>query len=87
MDFVYLWNSFWVEKMEEGGFKVWVGLLFFFIFLMYGIVVVGIICLYIYFTYGVDGAFEKKCYINKFFISFNLILCVIVLVLVIYFKI
>lgn len=52
MDFVYLWNSLWVEKMEEIGFKVWVGFFFFFIFLMYGIVLVGIVCLYIYFIYG-----------------------------------
>lgn len=87
VDFAHSWNSSWVEKMEEGGSKVWAGLLLFFTFLMYGTAVAGIICLYIYFTHGVESAPEKKCHTNKFFISFNLILCVIASALAIHPKI
>lgn len=87
VDFAHSWNSSWVEKMEETGSKVWAGLLLFFTFLMYGIAVAGFVCLYIYFTHGKDSAPEKKCHTNKFFISFNLILCVIASVLAIHPKI
>lgn len=87
VDFAHSWNSSWVEKMEETGSKVWAGLLLFFTFLMYGIAVAGFVCLYIYFTHGLDSAPEKKCHTNKFFISFNLILCVIASVLAIHPKI
>lgn len=87
VDFAHSWNSSWVERMEETGSKVWAGLLLFFTFVMYGIAVAGIVCLYIYFTHGKEGAPEKKCHTNKFFISFNLILCVIASALAIHPKV
>lgn len=87
VDFAHSWNSSWVEKMEETGSKVWAGLLLFFTFLMYGTAVAGIVCLYIYFTHGQEGAPEKKCHTNKFFISFNLILCIVASFLAIHPKI
>lgn len=71
--------------MEETGSKVWAGLLLFFTFVMYGIAVAGIVCLYIYFTHGKEGA--SDCHTNKFFISFNLILCVIASALAIHPKV
>ena len=70
VDIAHTWNSDWVERMEETGSKVWAGMLLFFTFLMYGLALAGIVCLYVYFA----GA---ECKANKFVISFNLILCVI----------
>ena len=87
VDFAHSWNSAWVERMEETGSKVWAALLLFFTFLMYGIALAGFVCLYIYFTHGKEGAPEKKCHTNKFFISFNLILCVIASALAIHPKV
>ena len=87
VDFAHSWNSSWVEKMEETGSKVWAGLLLFFTFLMYGTALAGIVCLFIYFTHGQEGEPETKCHTNKFFISFNLILCVVASVLAIHPKI
>ena len=87
VDFAHSWNSAWVERMEDTGSKVWAGLLLFFTFLMYGVAVAGIVCLYIYFTHGKEDAPEKACHTNKFFISFNLILCVIASALAIHPKV
>ena len=70
VDFAHKWNSDWVERMEETGSKVWAGMLLFFTFLMYGLAVAGIVCMYVYFT-------NAECKTNKFVISLNLILCVI----------
>ena len=81
VDFAHSWNSSWVDKMEESGSKIWAALLLFFTFFMYGISIAGIVCLYIYFTQ------DSPCHTNKFFISFNLILCVIASVLSIHPKV
>lgn len=87
VDFAHSWNSAWVENMEETGSKVWAALLLFFTFLMYGTSVAGIVCLYVYFTHGIKGAAASECHTNKFFISFNLILCIIASVLAIHPKV
>ncbi|XP_044173914.1 probable serine incorporator [Acropora millepora] len=70
VDLAHTWNSDWVERMEETGSKVWAGMLLFFTFLMYGLAVAGIVCMYVFFT-------NAECKTNKFVISLNLILCVI----------
>ena len=87
VDFAHSWNSAWVENMEETGSKVWAALLLFFTFLMYGTAVAGIVCLYVYFTHGIKDAAASACHTNKFFISFNLILCIIASVLAIHPKV
>lgn len=87
VDFAHSWNSAWVENMEETGSKVWAALLLFFTFLMYGTSVAGIVCLYVYFTHGIKDAAASECHTNKFFISFNLILCIIASVLAIHPKV
>ncbi|XP_031549551.1 probable serine incorporator [Actinia tenebrosa] len=83
VDFAHSWNSSWVEKMEESGSKIWAVLLLSFTFLMYGISIAGTVCLYVYFTVS-D---VSSCHTNKFFISFNLILCVVASVLAIHPKV
>ncbi|XP_001633416.2 probable serine incorporator isoform X1 [Nematostella vectensis] len=83
VDFAHTWNSSWVGRMEESGSKVWAVLLLCATFLMYGFCVAGIVCLYVYFTYSQ----ESSCHTNKFFISFNLILCIIASVLAIHPKV
>lgn len=87
VDFAHSWNSAWVENMEETGSKVWAALLLFFTFLMYGTSVAGIVCLYVYFTHGIKDAAASECHTNKFFISFNLILCIVASVLAIHPKV
>jgi hypothetical protein len=69
--------------MEDTGSKIWAVMLLFFTFLMYGISVAGIVCLYVYFTVSK----VSSCHTNKFFISFNLILCAIASVLAIHPKV
>jgi serine incorporator 1/3 len=56
---------------EEGnrGFCIGLG---FFTFLFYGVTIAGVVCLYIFF-----GG-NPSCHLNRFFITFNLLLCIIV---------
>lgn len=76
IDFAHSWAEHWVEKFEETNSKAYyVGLLFFTI-LNFLIALAGIVIFYIYYTTGSGG-----CGIQKFFISFTLILCIAISVL------
>ncbi|XP_045472713.1 probable serine incorporator isoform X2 [Harmonia axyridis] len=72
VDFAHTWAESWVEKYEENESKGWYAALVGATFAMYGLVIVGVIMLFVFFSKSGD------CGLNKFFISFNLILCVIV---------
>jgi len=77
VDFAHSWNERWVSKYEESQSKVWfVGLLGFTI-LFYLVSLALIIVFYLLYAHSSD------CALHKFFISFNLILCVIVSVVAI----
>jgi len=72
VDFAHSWNERWVSKYEETQSKIWfVGLLGFTI-LFYLISLALVIVFYLLYAHSSD------CALHKFFISFNLILCVIV---------
>ncbi|CAD5114707.1 DgyrCDS3750 [Dimorphilus gyrociliatus] len=74
IDFAHSWNESWVGKFEESQNKGWyVGLLAFTIF-FYAIAITVLTLCYVYYAKG-------DCKLHKFFISFNLILCVIVSVI------
>ncbi len=70
IDFAYSWNEKWVAKMEdEEGCGKWFSLLLGVTIFIFLVCITGIVLMYVY--YGSDG-----CGLNKFFISFNMILCV-----------
>jgi len=75
IDFAHSWAESWVGNYEETESKAWYAALLIFTLLNYALAITGIVLLYVYFTLPDD------CALNKFFISFNLILCVIVSVL------
>lgn len=72
VDFAHGWSASWLEKYDETKNKCWFVSLVIFAVLFYLIFVGIVIVLYIF--YASDG----DCKINKFFVSVNLIFCVIV---------
>lgn len=75
IDFAHSWAESWVSKYEETESKGWYCALLFFTFFQYAISIAAIVLLFIYYTKS------EGCGTNKFFISFNLILCVILSIL------
>lgn len=72
VDFAHAWNEKWVGNYEESQSKMWYcGLLFFTIF-FFILAIALVVLYYVFYTTGANG-----CALHKFFISFNLILCVI----------
>ncbi|KAF4521473.1 hypothetical protein B566_EDAN001770 [Ephemera danica] len=72
VDFAHSWAEKWVERYEETESNGWYVALFVATFLSYGLALTGFVLLFVYFTHA-DG-----CGMNKFFLSINLILCVVV---------
>lgn len=75
IDFAHSWSESWVTRMEEGNSRYWYAGLLFFTSLFYILSIVLVTVLFTMYTRP-DG-----CALNKFFISFNLILCVAISVL------
>ncbi|XP_007530938.1 serine incorporator 3 [Erinaceus europaeus] len=75
VDCAHSWNESWVNNMEEGNPRCWYAALLSATSLLYTLSIVFVGLLYAYYTKS-DGCTE-----NKFFISFNLILCVVVSVI------
>ncbi|XP_029662546.1 probable serine incorporator isoform X2 [Formica exsecta] len=72
VDFAHSWSDAWVANYEETESKGWYAALLGASFFNYAVSITGVVLLYIYYTH------ENTCALNKFFISFNLILCVII---------
>ncbi|XP_017784317.1 PREDICTED: probable serine incorporator isoform X3 [Nicrophorus vespilloides] len=72
VDFAHNWAEAWVGNYEETESKGWYVALLLSTFFCYALTITGIVLLFVFFTKSDD------CSLNKFFISFNLILCVIV---------
>ncbi|XP_063815628.1 serine incorporator 3 [Pseudophryne corroboree] len=72
IDFAHSWNESWVERMEEGNSKCWYAALLSATGLLYIVSVIAIVLFYVFYT------IPSGCIENKFFISFNMILCFIV---------
>ncbi|WAR17304.1 SERC1-like protein [Mya arenaria] len=75
IDFAHGWSESWVEKYEETEAKCWYYSLLFFTIFFYAISLTGIVLFYLYYAH------ESECGLNKFFVSFNMILCVAVSVI------
>ncbi|XP_031774180.1 probable serine incorporator isoform X4 [Apis florea] len=71
VDFAHSWADVWVRNYEETESKGWYAALLGATLFNYIVSITGIVLLFIYFTQG------NNCDLNKFFISVNLILCVI----------
>ncbi|KAJ8961093.1 hypothetical protein NQ318_008769 [Aromia moschata] len=71
VDFAHSWAEAWVGNYEETESKGWYFALIGVTLLNYAISITGIVLLYVFFTTS------SSCDLNKFFISINLILCVI----------
>nr|CAG4648687.1 EOG090X07ET [Polyphemus pediculus] len=72
IDFAHRWAESWVEKYEETSSKSWYCALIFFTFLQYAICLTAVVLFYVYYTT------TEGCALNKFFISFNMIMCIVV---------
>lgn len=72
VDFAHSWADAWVGNYEETESKSWYAALLGATLFNYIIAITGVVLLYVYSTQPSD------CTLNKFFISFNLILCVII---------
>ncbi|XP_068694453.1 probable serine incorporator [Montipora foliosa] len=71
IDFAHTWNEIWVSNAEDGN-KCWYIGLSFFMFVFYALALTGFILSYVFFTES------SGCHENKFFISFNFIMCFII---------
>ncbi|XP_018364574.1 PREDICTED: probable serine incorporator isoform X2 [Trachymyrmex cornetzi] len=71
VDFAHSWADAWVGNYEETESKGWYAALLGASVFNYAISITGVVLLYVYYTH------PSECALNKFFISFNLILCVI----------
>ncbi|XP_053106888.1 serine incorporator 3 [Hemicordylus capensis] len=70
VDFAHSWNESWVERMEEGNARCWYAALLSCTVLNYSLSIIAVVLFYVFYTKP-DGCTE-----NKFFISFNMILCI-----------
>ncbi|KAG5866537.1 hypothetical protein JTB14_004109 [Gonioctena quinquepunctata] len=77
VDFAHSWAEAWVGNYEETESKGWYFALIGMTLLNYALSITGIVLLYVVFTKS-DG-----CALNKFFISINLIFCVVVSIIAI----
>ncbi|XP_018315972.1 probable serine incorporator isoform X2 [Mycetomoellerius zeteki] len=71
VDFAHSWADAWVGNYEETESKGWYAALLGASVFNYAVSITGVALLYVYYTH------QSECSLNKFFISFNLILCVI----------
>nr|CAG4644840.1 EOG090X07ET [Leptodora kindtii] len=72
IDFAHRWAESWVAKYEESDSKAWFCALMFFTVAQYALCITAVVLFYIYYTAA------SGCALHKFFISFNLILCMAV---------
>ncbi|XP_067096713.1 serine incorporator 3 [Osmerus mordax] len=71
VDFAHSWNESWVDKMEKGNAKGWYAALLTVTILNYILSFIAIILFFVFYTQ------PEGCLINKFFISFNMLLCIV----------
>ncbi|KAI4826647.1 hypothetical protein KUCAC02_030084 [Chaenocephalus aceratus] len=71
VDFAHSWNESWVEKMETGSSRCWYAALLAVTLINYILSFTAVLLFFIFYTKP-DG-----CSINKFFISFNMLFCLV----------
>ncbi|KAM6946882.1 serine incorporator 1 [Lycodopsis pacificus] len=72
VDFAHSWNESWVDKMETGNSRSWYAALLAVTILNYILSFTAVVLFFVFYTKP-DG-----CFINKFFISFNMLFCTVV---------
>ncbi|XP_064596939.1 serine incorporator 3-like [Liolophura sinensis] len=77
VDFAHGWNEKWVDRYEETESKAYCCGLVFFTGLFYVLTITAVVLFYVYYASHAD------CTIHKFFISFNLILCILISIIAI----
>ncbi|CAB1315505.1 unnamed protein product, partial [Coregonus sp. 'balchen'] len=71
VDFAHSWNESWVDNMESGNSRGWYAALFAVTGLNYVMAFIAVVMMYVFYTQS------EGCLLNKFFISFNMILCAV----------
>lgn len=71
VDFAHSWNESWVEKMETGNSRGWYAALLAITILNYVLSFAAVVLCFLFYTK------PDKCFINKFFISFNMLFCIV----------
>jgi len=74
IDFAHSWAESWVGKYEETESRGWLVSLLACTIFMYGVSIAAIVLFYVYFT----GETSGQCKLHEFFISTNMIICVII---------
>lgn len=72
IDFAHSWAESWIDRLEESGSRGWYCALLSASFFNYVASITAVVLFFIYYTTSAG------CSLHKFFISFNLILCVII---------
>ncbi|XP_007248380.3 serine incorporator 1 [Astyanax mexicanus] len=70
VDFAHSWNESWMDRMENGNSRTWYCALLSVMGLNYALSITAIVLMYLFYTQS------EECGLNKFFISFNMILCI-----------
>lgn len=73
IDFAHSWAEAWVGNYEETDSKGWLAALLSVTGLLYIGSISAVVLFYVYYT----GTYVGECKLHEFFISFNLILCVV----------
>lgn len=77
VDFAHSWAEVWVGNYEETDSRGWLAALLAVTFGMFALCITAVVLYFIYFT----GQETGQCKLHEFFISFNLIICVIISVI------
>ncbi|XP_077385477.1 serine incorporator 1 isoform X3 [Festucalex cinctus] len=70
VDFAHSWNESWMDRMESEGSMIWYAGLALVTIVNYLLSFIACVLFYVFYTTPDD------CFINKFFISFNMLLCI-----------
>ncbi|XP_030632675.1 serine incorporator 1 [Chanos chanos] len=70
VDFAHSWNESWVDNMERENARGWYAALLAVTVLNYILSFIAIVLFYVFYTR------PEECGLNKFFISFNMLLCI-----------
>ncbi|XP_062268141.1 serine incorporator 1-like isoform X1 [Platichthys flesus] len=71
VDFAHSWNESWVDKMDNGNSSFWYAALLVVTAFNYILSFTAVIIFFIFYTR------PDLCFINKFFVSFNMLFCIV----------
>uniref|UniRef100_A0A6Q2ZLB2 Uncharacterized protein n=1 Tax=Esox lucius TaxID=8010 RepID=A0A6Q2ZLB2_ESOLU len=71
VDFAHSWNESWVDNMETNNSKGWYAALLAVTVFNYTVALVAVVLMFMFYTV------PEGCRLNKFFIGFNMLLCIV----------